>query len=166
MAARAIPEAVEESLAALAAATNPATGRRWTCRELSAWLLAEHRIRASHAAVAAALQRARSERHAAVAEAIREAVCGSLELQLRDLDQALAEFLNDARSAPTCSDRARSAGVVIQGLAMKLRFAGLAERPEVADEAPDRPESPRDVLARRVDELAARRGSGGAAGGG
>ena len=185
---RSIPAEVEEALLTLAGELNPATRRRWTTRELSAWLQTTHAIRLSHAGVGAILRRARDERQAAVADAIRAQVCDNLTRQLQDLDALLAFYLQEARAtdpetddppegrAPSESrkqtfDPTRYARVFIQGLGMKLRFSGLGERLEVVADIPDRPESHRDELARRIAELNARQresedpgGDGGGAG--
>jgi hypothetical protein len=180
MGTRALPAAVEEDLLTRAGEINPATNRRWTTRELSAWLLSEHKHRLSHTAVAMILRRAREERQAAVADAIRAQVCDTLGQQLTDLDGLLAFYLQEAHATPPAPskddseatkqaikafDPTRYARVFIQGLAMKLRFSGLGERIEIVDETPERPESPRDELARRIAELTARRRQGDGSGG-
>lgn len=91
-----IPEALEPELLRLAGELNPATSRRYTTRELAAWLKTTHGVECSHMAVVRCLRAQRAEIATELRELLREQLLSSMAAEWEALDGLSAEVLEDA----------------------------------------------------------------------
>lgn len=126
-----IPEALEPELQARAGQLNPETARRWTTRELAAWLRKEHGVEVNHTTVGRCLQRLRAEaaavRQAAARDALAKALRTSLR-RLRDYERRLAEKVPENAKAGTLASTMELQRRVVDTLAKH----GLGEKVEAA----------------------------------
>lgn len=127
------PSAIPEHLIDLAAEMygdrNPKTGRRWTFRDLAAWLREQHGLEVSRECVRRAVKPVRAERAELRREVLRERIAKTLPDQLDTLDDLLVKLAADARKAKP-SARLDVVDVFRKALETKLRFSGVGERVE------------------------------------
>lgn len=130
-----IPEGLEEEVLELAGELNPETSRRWTLRELAAWLLEKHRVEVSHMAVGRLLARLRRERAEALRDALRAELAGTLGPQFQRLDELTtklaARATPDGKKGVTVKELALIVDNVRKVLIAKARIAGFADRIEL-----------------------------------
>ncbi len=131
------PSAIPEHLIDLAAEMygdrNPKTGRRWTFRDLAAWLREQHGLEVSRECVRRAVKPVRAERAELRREVLRERIAKTLPDQLDTLDDLLVKLAADARKAKP-SARLDVVDVFRKALETKLRFSGVGERVETEAE--------------------------------
>lgn len=107
-----IPDELAAATLAQCKATNPATGRTYTLREVSAWLASEHGVTASREAVRRLYHQAAERDEQLLVAALRE--------QLRD---AVAPLLMRVRRASRRLDAALASNTDPKALASGLRAA-------------------------------------------
>jgi hypothetical protein len=131
------PSAIPEHLVDLAAEMfgdrNPRTGRRWTYRDLAAWLHAEHGLDVSRECVRRAVKPVRAERAELRREILRDRIGATLSDQLDTLDALLVKLAKDAQKAKPMQ-RVDLVDVYRKALETKLRFSGVGERVEAEAE--------------------------------
>jgi hypothetical protein len=116
-------------------------GENWSSRRISAWLLTEHGVTASHNAVAKFLAKHRSERADIAKERVREKLSESLTSDLDELDQVRkrARALETWAAGDKKTKRPREPLVELKALDLqakvldrKLHYSGAGEADDKA----------------------------------
>lgn len=149
-----IPDATIELLAALYSEANPATGKRWTLRELGAHATKLLGREVTRQSVERAIYPVRAEWARAAREVTRERIALHLSEQVSTLDTMLMKTAEDFASADGAKERAAALDTYHKGLALKLRYSGVGEAIELSG-ALDVTSDGKPIAAMTTDELRA-----------
>lgn len=128
-----LPDELVALLAEMYGEANPATGKRWTLRELAAFCaLPPWSITTCHTTVRRTMAPLRAERARDAREIARERIARALPQQLDALDTMIEALADDFTAAKTPTARAAALDAYQKGLALKLRYSGVGEAIEMS----------------------------------
>lgn len=133
-----LPDELVALLAEMYGEANPATGKRWTLRELAAFCaLPPWSITTCHTTVRRTMAPLRAERARDAREIARERIARALPQQLDALDTMIEALADDFGAAKTPTARAAALDAYQKGLALKLRYSGVGEAIDVTADLSD-----------------------------
>lgn len=127
-----LPEELIERLAEMYCDTNPATGRRWTLRELAV-VASQHLPEGtdvSRMSVQRAIKPLLEERAAITREALRAKITERVGSQIDSLDDLITKVAANAMNATPMVQR-KGLDSLAKAIGMKLRHSGVDANPEV-----------------------------------
>lgn len=127
-----LPDSLIERLAEMHCDTNPATGRRWTLRELAE--VASRQLPegtdVSHMAVQRAIKPLLEERAQITREALRAKITERVNAQIDSLDDLITKVAANAMTATPMVQR-KGLDSLAKAIGMKLRHSGVDDRAEL-----------------------------------
>ena len=142
-----------ETLADMRGQINPATGKRWTLRELAVWASAKVGREVGRMTIYRQTAPVRAERAQVAREVTRERITARLDDQVGVLDTMVTALADDFARADTPAARREAFEAYQRGLALKLRYSGVGEAIEFTAD-PDAALTVNDARAQLAAQLA------------